>query len=297
VPGAAVAPASPGNESAVRERVEKIEKVEKADREPLAARAPLPSARASRRPPVPALIAGAAAVVIAIVAGVFLLFGKSGDGKAAGPPVAARSSASPASASASTSTAPAAADPAPPAAAPSGTTGLADIVSAPSGASVMLGGFLAGQTPLNNLEVLAGTHTIAIAKAGHETWSGQLVVEPGGHAQLSAELKPVSAKGGASAADVYLENDVDTAPRPVAGVPVSYPADAPGLGAGESKSTTVSFVILEDGSVTRVELVESGGAALDAAVVGTVGKWKFTAAVKQGTKVKVRLTRKFTFRG
>jgi TonB family protein len=59
----------------------------------------------------------------------------------------------------------------------------------------------------------------------------------------------------------------------------------------------VSFVVTEEGTVTDVRLVESGGSKpLDEAVLQGVRGWKFSPAVKRGVKVKVRINQKQTFR-
>jgi TonB family protein len=60
---------------------------------------------------------------------------------------------------------------------------------------------------------------------------------------------------------------------------------------------TLRFVVLESGDVTDVQIVESAGEAVDNAVVTAYKSWKFTPGMKQGAKVKVRVTRRQTFLG
>ena len=58
----------------------------------------------------------------------------------------------------------------------------------------------------------------------------------------------------------------------------------------------VVTVVPASGEVTDVEVVESGGNALDEPVRQALLRWRFAPGAKQGTKVKVRMARKYTFR-
>jgi TonB family protein len=55
-------------------------------------------------------------------------------------------------------------------------------------------------------------------------------------------------------------------------------------------------VVSENGEVTDARVVESGGKILDEAVLSAVRKWKYAPATKKGTKVKVQMTFRQTFR-
>src|SRR5262249_11275744 len=77
---------------------------------------------------------------------------------------------------------------------------------------------------------------------------------------------------------------------------VSYPEAAPRLRSGDSVSVGVVFVVNEGGEVTELRVVESGGKVLDEAVTAGVRSWKYAPAVKKGTKVKVQIAFKQTFR-
>jgi TonB family protein len=70
----------------------------------------------------------------------------------------------------------------------------------------------------------------------------------------------------------------------------------PRLKSGESVSVTMTFIIDEEGTVSDVRVVESGGKQLDEAAVAAVLKWKYSPATKQGVKVKVRHTFRQTYR-
>jgi TonB family protein len=90
---------------------------------------------------------------------------------------------------------------------------------------------------------------------------------------------------------VYIEGEVDTKPRKLSGA--SY---SPVLKPGEELFVTLSWVVNENGDVADVEVVESGGKALDEAVIQTLRKSKYAPGVKEGVKVKVRMAVKFRFR-
>jgi TonB family protein len=99
------------------------------------------------------------------------------------------------------------------------------------------------------------------------------------------------AKPSVDTARVYMENEVDIAPRKLSG-----DAYQPKLKSGESLSVTLQWVVGEGGEVGDVVVLESGGKALDEPVMQSVRKWKYAAGVKQGVKVKVQMARKYTFK-
>ena len=308
-PVAPVAPAAPSTPAA-KEPVG-----ESAAAESLPISVPRPGIKL---PPLPVLIGGAAALLLVIVIVVGVALSRRGGAATAAdtsnpaeaptlpppaPPTRAPLSEPGAASSTDTTTAAAGGDTAIPG------TGSADILSTPSGAAVAVGGSQVGFTPLRNLEIRVGSYPVLIVKKDHQTWSGTLLVEAGKKAEVNVALVP--AGGAAPPAPtvvasrapeptprtVYLENEVDTVPRQSAGAAVAFPPNVPGPGPGQSLSVTVSFVVTEEGGVSEVQVLGSGGSALDAAVTATISKWKFTPGVKQGAKVPVRLSRKFTFRG
>jgi TonB family protein len=58
----------------------------------------------------------------------------------------------------------------------------------------------------------------------------------------------------------------------------------------------VGFVITETGDVIDIRIMESAGRLVDEAVVKAVRTWKYSPAVKKGTRVKVRHDFRQTFR-
>jgi TonB family protein len=183
--------------------------------------------------------------------------------------------------------------------------GAADILSTPFGAAVLLDGTRVGETPLIDLKVRPGNHRVDVEKEGYESWSGALAVQAGKKGRVDAELKaivkatptPAPTVEAVDTNRVYanLANEVDVLSKKLSGPSVSYPDNAPRLRSGDRASVSVSFVVTENGDVTDVRVVETGGKALDEAVMAGVKNWKYSPAVKRGVKVKVRVTFKQTF--
>jgi TonB family protein len=190
-------------------------------------------------------------------------------------------------------------------------TGAADVSSNPPGATVKIDGTSVGVTPLRGHKLNVGRHRVELAAEGYEPYSASLTVREGQTARMEAPLVPhVVAKPSPKLAPtpvpaptpdthVYDENDPLISPKPikVGGKSGEYPREAPALKRGQRASVTVSFVVLETGEVTDVQVVESAGSTVDDAVVSAFKTWKFTPGSKQGAKVRVRVTRRQTFLG
>jgi TonB family protein len=89
---------------------------------------------------------------------------------------------------------------------------------------------------------------------------------------------------------------VDIQAKKISGSTASYPSGAPRLKSGDAVSVSVTFVVDANGDVDDVKVVESAGAAIDDSVVKAIRKWKYSPALKQGVKVKVKIAFKQTFR-
>jgi TonB family protein len=184
------------------------------------------------------------------------------------------------------------------------TAGLADILSTPVGATVTVDGAKVGLTPVNGLRLKPGTRQVEIAHEGYEAWVGTLLVQSGQRSRLDASLRalvrvsppPPVVVVDTSRTYANTPAEVDTTARKTGGPSVSYPEGAPRLKSGDSVSVSVAFVVDENGEVTDARVVESGGKILDEAVVAAVRRWKYAPAVKKGTRVKVHVTFKQTFR-
>jgi TonB family protein len=190
-------------------------------------------------------------------------------------------------------------------------TGMVDVTSTPAGGMVKIDGTSVGLTPLRAHKVNVGSHRIEITADGYEPFAARVRVTEGATAALSPSLvpkqqvkptpKPTPTAPLPPTPDptVYDENSplITTKPVKTIGKSAEYPKDAAGLKRGQRASVTVSFVVLESGDVTDVQIVESAGATVDDAVAAAYKSWKYTPGMKQGAKVKVRVTRRQTFLG
>jgi TonB family protein len=184
-------------------------------------------------------------------------------------------------------------------------TAVADILSTPMGATIKVDGAVVGRTPLTDFRLKPGSHEVEMSKEGYEPWLQTVTAGPK-KLWLDASLKPVARATPAPTAapevvdpnKVYAENEVDSPPKKLSGMSASYPTGrAPRLKAGDSVSVTVNFVVSETGQITDLKVVESGGKVLDDEVMSALRDWKYAPGTKRGTKVKVHLVRKFTFKG
>jgi TonB family protein len=183
--------------------------------------------------------------------------------------------------------------------------GMAEIVSNPSGAAVSIDGSPAGPTPITDLKLKPGSHQVEIRREGYESWSDSVSIQPGKRALVDAVLRPIPRATPTPAVEtvdtsriyVNASSDVDVLARKVSGTSISYPSDrAPRMKSGEAVSVTVTYVVNENGDVTDVKVVESGGKVVDDVVLNAVRGWKYSPAMKKGVKIKVRATFKQTFR-
>jgi TonB family protein len=179
--------------------------------------------------------------------------------------------------------------------------GVAEVISTPSGALVKIDGTGVGETPLLNYSLRAGKHQVEVVKEGYEPWTSPLTVGRR-KARVDAQLRPVArATPPPVVADVpdpnktYEQGDVDTPPRQVTSSSASYPKDAPKLRSGQSVSVGGSFVVTANGDVAEIQIRESGGRAVDDAVMAALAKRKYAPGVKKGVKVRVRVPFRQTF--
>jgi TonB family protein len=263
--------------------------------------------------PLPLVLGGAAAVAVLLGLGAWALRPKA----PAPAPEVAPTSAPPATvepATAATPTPPkaettpepapqkSAAPPPSPTPRPKPATGLADVLSTPSGASVTVDGRPAGETPLRGLKLQPGKRKLEVALAGHDTWTGALDVVAGESGRVDVKLKPTPAPTPepVDTARVYPNElgQVDTLARRLSGSSPSYPSGhAPRLRSGQRVSVTLRFVVTEAGEVGEITVVESAGKVVDDVVVAAVKGWKYEPATKRGVKVKTEMNFRQTFLG
>jgi TonB family protein len=182
--------------------------------------------------------------------------------------------------------------------------GSADILSTPFGAAVSVDGTSLGMTPLTDLKLKPGPRKVDITKDDYEPWSGTVNVQAGKRARVDAQLKAVVKVVAPPTPEVetldvnriYKDTEVDTKPRRTSGSTASYPDNAPRLKSGDSASVALEFVVNENGEVAEVKVIESAGKVIDEAVMAAIRSWKYSPGVKKGTKVKVRMPFRQTFR-
>jgi len=190
---------------------------------------------------------------------------------------------------------------------------MVQVTSTPVGAMVKIDGTSVGLTPLRGHKVNVGSRRVEVTADGYEPFTETVRVKQGATVTLNPWLrakqpvKPPSPKvavapptPAAPTPDptVYDENNpLISKPVKTIGKSAEYPKEALTLKRGQRASVTVSFVVLESGDVTDVQIIESAGDPVDNAVVGAYKSWKFTPGMKQGAKVKVRVTRRQTFLG
>jgi eukaryotic-like serine/threonine-protein kinase len=92
---------------------------------------------------------------------------------------------------------------------------------------------------------------------------------------------------------VELTDDV-TPPVRTHGGPAPYPERARRM--HQEGTVAVSMIVDETGVPTELQVVESAGHVLDAAVVESVRSWRFEPATKAGVRVKVRWTARQTYK-
>ncbi|HEY3190935.1 MAG TPA: TonB family protein, partial [Solirubrobacteraceae bacterium] len=181
---------------------------------------------------------------------------------------------------------------------------VADILSTPLGATVKVDGAVVGHTPLVDFKLKPGPHSVEVSKDGYETWSqtanagGKKLFVDAALRQVARATPPPPAPDVVDVTKIYAENEVDTPPKKLSGMTASYPSGrAPRLRAGDSVSVTLNYVVTETGQIGDLKVTESGGKAVDDEVLSALKEWKYAPGSKRGTSVKVRLVRKFTFKG
>lgn len=173
--------------------------------------------------------------------------------------------------------------------------------SVPAGARVRVDGEDVGATPLVGVELEPGQHEVEVANRGYETWRSAVAAQGGESVNLVARLRSLAPPKEARRPErrpapgqlVELGPD-DTPPKRIEGKPPSYPPMARKL--GQQGRVTVSFVLTEDGVPTDLRIVESAGKILDEAVLESMASWRYEPAVKNGVKVRVRMTVRQSFR-
>jgi hypothetical protein len=157
--------------------------------------------------------------------------------------------------------------------------GTVTINSSPTGATVLQGGLLLGTTPLTLGGVPPQKVTYELIVAGYEPLKVSGTVVEGRELELNGTLMDLNR--------VVSAEEVRTPPRPYVTTPLGLgriPRSAPPY-------ITVSFVVLLNGSLQDVTVLETIDRKLARKSVEAIAKWKFFPGVSHaGYPVKVRMS-------
>lgn len=182
------------------------------------------------------------------------------------------------------------------------------IRSDPPGARVAVDGEEVGVTPIERLKVEAGSRVVRVlmddylpwedtfrARAGRtETIDAVLTARPPQPPPPAPEPEPVPERPQVVEGALVERGEPGvTNPKCVRCPGVPYPEAA-----RKSRLQGVvelSFLIDENGAVSDLQIVESGGEVFDKAVVETVKGYRYEPATKLGVRVKMRWVQRFRF--
>ena len=184
------------------------------------------------------------------------------------------------------------------------------IRSSPSGARVAVDGRDVGVTPIERLQVDAGSRVVRVLRDGYLPWEDTFRARAGRTETIDAVL---TARGASEPEPAASEPEpaAPGPPRVVEGTLVERgepgvtnpkcircPAVPYPEAARRSRlqgAVELSFLIDEDGEVGELQILESGGQVFDDAVLETVKSWRYEPATKHGVRVKVRWVQRFRF--
>ncbi len=182
------------------------------------------------------------------------------------------------------------------------------IRSNPPGAQVAVDGRDVGVTPIERLQVAAGARVVRVLREGYLPWEDTFRARAGRTETIEAEL---TARVAEPETAPEPEPAAPEPPRVVEGALVDRGEPGvtnpkcircPGVPFPEAAKRSrlqgvveLSFLIDEDGQVSELQVLESGGQVFDDAVVETVKSWRYEPATKHGVRVKMRWVQRFRF--
>jgi serine/threonine-protein kinase len=184
------------------------------------------------------------------------------------------------------------------------------IRSSPSGARIAVDGRDVGVTPIERLQVDAGSRVVRVLRDGYLPWEDTFRARAGRTETIDAVL---TARGASEPEPAASEPEpaAPGPPRVVEGTLVERgepgvtnpkcircPAVPYPEAARRSRlqgAVELSFLIDEDGEIGELQVLESGGQVFDDAVLETVKSWRYEPATKHGVRVKVRWVQRFRF--
>jgi len=183
------------------------------------------------------------------------------------------------------------------------------IRSVPPGAQVAVDGRVVGVTPIERIQVDAGARVVRVLRDGFLPWEDTFRARAGRTETIDAVLTERAAAAPEPAPKP--EPAVPEPPRVVEGALVERGEPGvtnpkcircPAVAYPEAARRTrlqgvveVSFLIDENGEVSELQVLESGGEVFDDAVLETVKSWRYEPATKHGVRVKMRWLQRFRF--
>ncbi len=182
--------------------------------------------------------------------------------------------------------------------------------SYPPGARVAIDGRDVGVTPIERLQVDAGSRVVRVLRDGFLPWEDTFRARAGRSETIDAVLTARASEPPPAPPEPEPE-PAPAPPRAVEGELVERGSPGvtnpkcircPGVPFPDAAkrariqgSVELSFLIDENGAVSDLQVVESGGEVFDDAVLETVPSWRYEPATKHGVRVKMRWLQRFRF--
>ena len=185
---------------------------------------------------------------------------------------------------------------------------LLRIRSVPPGAQVAVDGRAVGVTPIERLQVDAGSRVVRVLRDGYLPWEDTFRARAGRTENIDAVLTARAAEPEPAPAPELAAPEPPrivegalvsrgepgvTNPKCVRCPAVAYPEEA--RKARLQGVVELSFLIDEDGEVSELKVLVSGGKVFDDAVLETVKGWRYDPATKHGVRVQMRWVQRFRF--
>ena len=165
-------------------------------------------------------------------------------------------------------------------------SGAVTITSTPPGATITRDGFVVGKTPLTLKDVPAREISYELRANDHEPLKVSGKVVAGRELKLDAKLPALDR--------LALEAELRTPPRPYVTTPLELgriPRSTPAF-------ITVTFIVLRDGSLYDISVLEKVDGRIAQRLVEAITKWKFYPGVSHaGYPVNVRVSIPIKIRG
>ncbi len=181
--------------------------------------------------------------------------------------------------------------------------------SDPPGAQVAIDGKDVGVTPIERLQVDAGSRVVRVLRDGYLPWEDIFRARAGRTETIDAVLTARASEPEPEATEPKPE--AQEPPRVVEGTLVERGEPGvtnpkcvrcPGVPFPEAAKRSrlqgaveLSFLIDENGEVSELQILESGSEVFDDAVLETVKSWRYEPATKHGVRVKMRWVQRFRF--